>query len=178
MALRERRLLVFCAALITLVGNWVLAIEPAMTRIDHWEAELPRLRSQSSALDTVINEAALPEKPVLPAPSEIPARLTRSLDAMTPGAYALLDAEQSKGATSGDASVWRVRFEDAEADAVMAWLFQVPTEVGLIVSDVTLTQSAELLPPDTDIDVRALAGRVRGDVRLALPASLPSKDSP
>lgn len=174
LAARERRLVRFCAVLVVVVGGWVLAIEPALKRIDHWETELPRLRSQSSALDAVLDEAAVPVIPATPAPGELPARLARSLDAVAPGAYTLVADEE----TAADAPAWHVRVDDAEAGAVMAWLFQAPAELGLVVREVSLTQSAELLPPDTDIDVRALAGRVRGDVRLALPASLPSKDSP
>lgn len=178
LARRERRLVVFCAGLCVVVGGWVLAIEPALQRLDHWQAELPRLRSQLSALDTVLSEAAAPVRPTILAEDELSARLTSSLDAAAAGAYTLVPETSAAGSESAGAPGWRVRFEDAEAAAVMAWLFQAPVELGLVVRNVALTQSAELLPPDTEADVRALAGRVRGDVRLARQASPPSKDSP
>lgn len=50
---------------------WFALVDPALQRIDHWQAELPRLRAQAQTLETVLAEAgvgqALP--PARPTPA-------------------------------------------------------------------------------------------------------------
>uniref|UniRef100_UPI0013CE7D6C type II secretion system protein GspM n=1 Tax=Pseudomonas viridiflava TaxID=33069 RepID=UPI0013CE7D6C len=50
LALREKRMV--CGAGLVLAGllTWLVLVQPALKKIDYWQAETPKLRAQAEAL--------------------------------------------------------------------------------------------------------------------------------
>ncbi|WP_144631027.1 type II secretion system protein GspM [Bordetella genomosp. 13] len=149
MAVRERRLVVLCAAVVIGALCWLAAIEPALKSIERWRAELPRLRSQSAAVEAVLGEVPAPR----PAPADAQgyqAALAGQLDgAQLGGTYQL---------TADGAAGWRVAFNDASPAALIPWLLTQPAQLHLRLAEVSLRRT------DTaahDASAAALSGSVR-----------------
>lgn len=58
LALREKRLLAGTAAGLLALLLWLLLIQPPLRKIEYWQAETPKLRSQAEALEVLLHEVA------------------------------------------------------------------------------------------------------------------------
>ncbi|MGA4475688.1 type II secretion system protein GspM [Ectopseudomonas chengduensis] len=93
---RDRRILRIAAVLLPLFILWAAFIEPPLARIEHWQTELPRLRSQLSALEGVLAEV---EGPAAMATDGEPHKaLERYLEAVAPkGTYTVTVSADNAG---------------------------------------------------------------------------------
>lgn len=149
MAIREKRLVALCGAVVIGALCWLAAIEPALKSIDRWTSELPRLRSQSAAVEAVLSEVPAPR----PAPADAQAyqaALAGQLErAQFGGAYQL---------ASDGAAGWRVTFDSVPPAALIPWLLTQPVQLHLQLTEVSLRRT------DTaahDASAAALSGSVR-----------------
>jgi general secretion pathway protein M len=152
LAIREQRLLLGSA----LAGGawlmWLLLIQPPLQQIDFWQAETPRLRSQTAALEALLRDVAAPSDR-----QDLPLGLRQSLDAAgLSGRYQL----QAPGAQS---SIWQVTFDQAPAEAVIGWLLGYPRQVSLQVIEARLQRSGATPVEHTAGATGTLSGSVRMD---------------
>jgi general secretion pathway protein M len=140
---------VFLASLLV----WVSLIQPPLRHLDYWQAETPKLRSQSQALEVLLREVATPAAPLELA-------LQQSLDAGgLAGRYRLQDQD----------GAWQLTLEAAPADAVISWLLSYPRQFSLEVVEARLQRAGEATPDNTS---GTLSGTVRMDqVQVAKEAS-------
>ncbi|NMG35321.1 type II secretion system protein M [Azoarcus sp. TTM-91] len=128
---RERMQLTLGLAALALALLWLLGVRPALASLSYWEAELPKLRSQAQALETVLNGAG-----AAAAPTEkglaLADRLGAALDhAGFAGSYRFIDGAQADG----------VQFElstGLPAARLMPWLLDAPTALGLEIAGLAL----------------------------------------
>ncbi|NIF27588.1 type II secretion system protein M [Pantoea sp. Tr-811] len=115
LAPRERRALLLAAGLLSLLFCWQVLIAPAMARLDHWAVETPKLRGQAQALDALLGQR--------PAQLDLQV-LQQSLDQA--GLPSTLH-EEAPGQ-------WILAWQQAPAEAAMAWLQQAPASLGVTIS--------------------------------------------
>ena len=58
LAMREKRLLVGAGLVLAGLLTWLLLIQPPLKKIDYWQAETPKLRSQAEALQVLLQGVA------------------------------------------------------------------------------------------------------------------------
>ncbi|MGE7955206.1 type II secretion system protein GspM [Pseudomonas sp. NPDC089530] len=155
LALREKRLLGGASVLLGGVLVWLLLIEPALKKIDYWQAETPKLRSQAEALEVLLHQAGGPRGAV--AGQSLEQSLRQTLDAAgLEGLYRLQAGE-------GEAPGWQLSFQEAPADAVVGWLLGNPRQFSLEVMEARLQRAG---PADIDGTAGKLSGTVRMDQAL------------
>lgn len=143
LALREKHMV--CGAGLVLAGllTWLVLVQPALKKIDYWQAETPKLRAQAEALQVLLQGVASPK-----AADE--AALRQALEgAGLQGRYQL-QAEAPGG--------WRLTFDNAPADAVVDWLLGCPRSFSLEVSEARLQRATDAVDNS--------AGTVSGTVRM------------
>ena len=146
LALREKRMLVSAGLVLAGLLIGVLLIQPPLKKIDYWQAETPKLRSQAEALQVLLQGVA-----TAPRSGDLETALHQSLDnAGLQGRYQLQPQETGS---------WRLTFEDAPADAVLDWLLANPRPFSLEVSDARLQRAGEATPSHS-------AGTLSGTVRM------------
>lgn len=126
---RERQQVSLMAVLLVCTLLWLLFTRPALHTLQHWEQELPRLRSQQAALQTVLADVGAGG---LPQGNDMPLmqRVTDSLIAsgLTHG-YAI----------TSQGSVWIIAFKQPVATArLVSWLLNSPPVLGMTVLQVRL----------------------------------------
>lgn len=119
LSLRERRAVGLGALLLASTLWWLVLVQPALSRIAHWEVETPKLRSQAQALDGLLAQA-----PALPSPQQQEPALRQSLDAA-----GLANHYQLQAVEGG----WQLQFQLAPAESATGWLLQAPAQLGLSV---------------------------------------------
>lgn len=123
---RDRRLAGAMAVLLPCLLIWLVLVEPALQRIDHWQQELPRLHAQARTLEQVLyGEGG--RRPASTQGAET--RLREGLDSS-----ALAERYQ----LTGEGTMWRLELHDAPAQAVMDWLLGVAPGLPLNVRQVHL----------------------------------------
>ncbi len=143
LALREKRLLVGAGLVLTSLLTWLVLVQPALKKIDYWQAETPKLRSQAQALLVLLQDVAAPRH-------ADEAALRQALDsAGLQGHYQLQALEPGS---------WRLTFDNAPADAVVGWLLGNPRSFSLEVSEARLQRAVDA--------VDSSAGTVSGTVRM------------
>ena len=143
LALREQRLLSGASLVLAGVLTWLVLVQPALKKIDYWQAETPKLRAQAAALQVLLQGVAAPRHADESA-------LRQALDsAGLQGRY------QLRGLETGG---WRLTFDNAPADAVVDWLLGNPRAFSLEVSEARLQRSADAVDNS--------AGTVSGTVRM------------
>jgi general secretion pathway protein M len=139
---RERRLLVVVATCGGLTLLWLGFIEPPLARITHWQSELPRLRSQQAALDSLLQPR--PQHP----PAELSRLLVEQLDhAALAGHYQLQPLAQG----------WQLRLDNAPAPDLLHWLLSDLSGLNLEVRELRLERQAN---PDEAQPQASLSGSV------------------
>ena len=142
LALREKRMLAGAGLVLASLLSWLVLVQPALKKIDYWQAETPKLRAQAAALQVLLQDVAAPR------PADESA-LRQTLDsAGLQGHY------QVQALGSG----WRLTFDNAPADAVVGWLLGNPRSFSLEVSEARLQRAVDAV--DTS------AGTVSGTVRM------------
>ncbi|WP_338807614.1 type II secretion system protein GspM [Pseudomonas chlororaphis] len=156
LALREQRLLAGAAAVLGGLLVWLVLIEPALKKIDYWQAEIPKLRSQAEALELVLHQAGGPRG------GETGQSLEQSLR-QTLDAAGLQGLYQLQAAGEGESQAWHLSFQEAPADAVVGWLLGNPRQFSLEVMEARLQRAG---PADIDGTAGKLSGTVRMDQAL------------
>ncbi|MGE8411649.1 MAG: type II secretion system protein GspM [Pseudomonas sp.] len=152
LALREKRLLAGTAAGLVALLLWWLLIQPALHKIDYWQAETPKLRSQAEALEVLLHDVAAGPGKVTGA--ELEQVLRQTLD----GA-GLKDRYQLQQPDEAGPQGWRLTFEQAPADAVVGWLLGAPGQLSLQVVEARLQRAGAAAADDS-------AGTLSGTVRM------------
>jgi general secretion pathway protein M len=142
---REKRMVAGTALILGGVLIWLLLIEPPLKKLDFWQSETPKLRSQAAALELLLREVASP-----PAGQSLEQSLQQSLDASGLAGHYRLQAV---------AGAWQLTFEEAAADAAISWLLSSPVQFSLEVVEARLQRASEVKVDDT-------AGTLSGTVRM------------
>ncbi|NVZ21835.1 type II secretion system protein GspM [Pseudomonas costantinii] len=143
LALREKRMLSGGGLVLASLLTWLVLVQPALKKIDYWQAETPKLRSQAEALQVLLQGVAAPRQ-------VDEAALRQALDsAGLQGRYQL---------QALDPGAWRLTFDNAPADAVVGWLLGNPRAFSLEVSEARLQRAADAVDNS--------AGTVSGTVRM------------
>ncbi|MHC8327172.1 type II secretion system protein GspM [Pseudomonas sp. LB1P83] len=149
LALREKRMVGSTAVVLAGLASWLLLIQPALKKIDYWQAETPKLRTQTETLEVLLREVARPVDG-----QSLELSLRQNLDASgMAGHYQLQPPE------TATPQAWHLTFEAAPADAVIGWLLGNPRQFLLEVVEVRLQRAGDPLPNDT-------AGTLSGTVRM------------
>ncbi|QHF45068.1 general secretion pathway protein GspM [Pseudomonas sp. S35] len=145
LSLREKRLVAGTALLLGGLLSWLVLIQPPLKKIDYWQAETPKLRAQTQALERLLREVPIPHagQPLEPA-------LRQSLDT-----HGLAARYQLKPLDNG----WQLTFDAAPADAVIGWLVSNPRQFSLEVVEARLQRANDAKADDT-------AGTLSGTVRM------------
>jgi general secretion pathway protein M len=147
LAVREKRLLVGAGLVLACLLTWLLLIQPPLKKIDYWQVETPKLRSQAEALQVLLQGVA-----AAPRSSDLETALHQSLDnAGLQGRYQL---------QAQDSGSWSLTLEEAPADAVIDWLLANPRPFSLEVSEARLQRAGAATPSNS---AGALSGTVRMD---------------
>ncbi|WP_339532932.1 type II secretion system protein GspM [Pseudomonas mucidolens] len=148
LAERERRPLGGGGAVLAGLLGWLLLIEPPLNKIDYWEAETPKLRTQAETLQVLLQN-------VRPGTG---GRTGQHLE------MALREALDSGGLQGRyqlhrmESGGWRLTFDAAPADAVVSWLLVNPRAFSLEVSEARLQRAGDV--------VENPAGSLSGTVRM------------
>jgi len=144
---RERLQVAAMVAIVVSAFVWLVFAKPALDSLEHWDKELPRLRSQAAALKEVLADAgtsaALGDSSLSPAD-----RVRESLDAASlAGAYELREVD----------ATLRIEFAHAGASRAISWLLGAPALLGWKVQHVTLqrTESSAVLDRESQFNVQA-----------------------
>ena len=152
LAPRERQMLGGGALVLGSLMFWLLLIEPALKKIDYWQIETPKLRSQAQALELLLQEAGANAQP--PGGPGLEQALRQNLDA-----FGLDTHYQLQAVAGANGRGWQLTFEQAPADAVLDWLLGGPQHFSLHVIEVHLQRAGEAQTEDS-------AGIVSGTVRM------------
>jgi general secretion pathway protein M len=150
LALKEKRLLLGGGLSLLSLLVWLVLVQPALKSIDHWQAELPRLRSQASAVQALLKTV---QAPTSIAGDELEQALRQSLEASALTGHYQLQAPQ------GGAGPWQLTLTDAPAAAAINWLLDSHRRFSLSVSEAHL-QRADAAGQDET------AGQISGIVRM------------
>lgn len=143
LALREKRMLSGVGVLLAGVLTWLILIQPALKKIDYWQAETPKLRAQAEALQVLLQGVAAPRQ-------ADEAALRQALDSAGLQGHYQLQAQAPGG--------WHLTFDNAPADAVVDWLLGNPRSFSLEVSEARLQRAGDAVDNS--------AGTVSGTVRM------------
>jgi general secretion pathway protein M len=143
LALREKRMLGGAGVVLAGLLTWLILVQPALKKIDYWQAETPKLRAQAEALQVLLQGVAAPK------PADETA-LRQALDSAGLQGRYQLQAEASGS--------WRLSFDNAPADAVVDWLLGNARVFSLEVSEARLQRAPEAVDNS--------AGTVSGTVRM------------
>jgi len=144
---RERKQLVWMVAVVIAAFIWLLFIQPPLATIQHWNNELPRLRSQAAALTEVLSDTAHPVMASGDSSRKPAERVRISLDAAgLTGTYALREVGPAL----------QIEFTHAtDISPVMDWLLGAPASLEMAVQQVTLERSEDSGSPVQKSQVRA-----------------------
>jgi general secretion pathway protein M len=148
LAAREQRAVALAALVLGGGLVWLAMIEPALKTIAYWQAETPKLRSQTEALEVLLRDVGGPARG-----QSLEVALRQTLDASGLGERYQL---QPPGAEAPDA--WQLTFTDAPADGVIDWLLGSPRQFSLEVIEARLQRTA---PASSDPTPGTLSGTVR-----------------
>lgn len=143
LALREKRMLSGVGVLLAGLLTWLILIQPALKKIDYWQAETPKLRAQAEALQVLLQGVAAPRQ-------ADEAALRQALDSAGLQGHYQLQAQAPGG--------WHLTFDNAPADAVVDWLLGNPRSFSLEVSEARLQRAVDTVDNS--------AGTVSGTVRM------------
>lgn len=150
LALREKRMVGGMALALVGLLIWVALIQPPLKKITYWQAETPKLRAQTEALEVLLREVS-----VRPAGQGVAQALEQTLQARGLAGHYQLQA--------ADAGAWQLIFDAAPADAVLDWLLSTPSQLSLQVVEARLQRADNA---STDVTAGTLSGTVRMDQAL------------
>jgi general secretion pathway protein M len=150
LARREQRLLAGTALVFGGWLVWLLLIQPPLKKIDYWQTETPKLRTQAQTLDVLLRDVTTPASG-----ADLQQALRQNLDASgLAGRYQLqaTDAANPQG--------WLLTFDAAPADAVLGWLLGRARQFSLEVVEARL-QRSKTAPDQPTTGAGSLSGTVR-----------------
>ena len=147
LALREKRLLSGAGLVLASLLTWLVLVQPALKKIDYWQAETPKLRAQAAALQVLLQDVAAPRR-------ADEAAMRQALESAGLQGHYQLQALEPGG--------WRLTFDNAPADAVVGWLLGSPRSFSLDVSEARLQRA----PDGVDNSAGTVSGTVRMDQAL------------
>jgi len=150
LAPREKRMVGGMAVALLGLLLWVALIQPPLKKISYWQAETPKLRAQTEALEVLLREVS-----VRPDGQSVAQALEQSLQASSLAGHYQLQ--------SGEAGAWQLSFDGAPADAVIDWLLSTPSQLSLQVVEARLQRADN---PSTEVTAGTLSGTVRMDQAL------------
>ncbi|RMS59356.1 hypothetical protein ALP65_03557 [Pseudomonas aeruginosa] len=130
LAPRERKILAGGGLALCLALTWQVFVDPPLARIEHWQAELPRLRAQAAAVDGVLREVEALRGPTLSGTADAEA-IRRSLRDQG------LDGFQLDAPQPGQ---WQLDFASVSGEALLRWLARSPAALRLSVSEAQVTR--------------------------------------
>ncbi|MCW5342150.1 type II secretion system protein M [Pseudomonas aeruginosa] len=130
LAPRERKILAGGGLALCLALTWQVFIDPPLARIEHWQAELPRLRAQAAAVDGVLREVEALRGPTLSGTADAES-IRRSLRDQG------LDGFQLDAPQPGQ---WQLDFASVSGEALLRWLARSPAALRLSVSEAQVTR--------------------------------------
>ncbi|MBT2341605.1 MULTISPECIES: type II secretion system protein GspM [Pseudomonas] len=151
LAPRERRAVSVSALVLGGCLVWLGLIEPPLKTIAYWQAETPKLRSQTEALEVLLRDVAGP----VPGQS-LEAALRQTLDAS-----GLNEHYQLQGPGTGALDAWQLTFTDAPAEGAISWLLSNPGQFSLEVIEARLQRTATASSAHLDNTAGTLSGTVR-----------------
>ncbi|CAN7494157.1 type II secretion system protein GspM [Pseudomonas solani] len=144
---RDRRILRLAALVLPPMLLWFALIDPSLARIEHWQAELPRLRAQAQTLEAVLAEV---QGPAALAPgASLEALLRQGLDDNGLAGHYQLRAEGPH---------WRLELQGAPAQGVMDWLLGVTPGLPLELRQVQLRRDGGTQSEQTDARLSGVVG--------------------
>ena len=143
LALREKRLLGGAGLVLASLLTWLVLVQPALKKIDYWQAEIPKLRAQAEALQVLLQDVAAPRQGDETA-------LRQALDNAGLHGHYQLQALEPGG--------WRLSFDIAPAEGVLGWLLGNARSFSLEVSEARLQRAVDTVDNS--------AGTVSGTVRM------------
>ncbi|WP_210639099.1 MULTISPECIES: type II secretion system protein GspM [unclassified Pseudomonas] len=151
LAVREQRAVTLAALVLGGCLVWLALIQPPLKTIAYWQAETPKLRSQTAALEVLLRDvgAAAQGQP-------LEAALRQTLDASGLSEHYQL---QPSGAEA--ANGWQLTFDEAPADGVIGWLLSNPGHFSLEVIEARLQRTAPASSDNLDNTAGTLSGTVR-----------------
>lgn len=153
LAPRERRLLGIAGAVAGIALVFLLFIEPAWTRANRLEAQLPLLRTQAARVDALTAEARSLQRVTSGRMTADETRQALAQSLERAGIAAEVAPADAPAGTSGDA--WQVTVDQVQAAGLMQWLASVPGRTRLQLAQ------ADLERP-TDDNGRLLTGKASG----------------
>lgn len=150
LALREKRMVGGMAVVLLSLLVWVALIQPPLKKITYWQAETPKLRAQTEALEVLLREVS-----VRPQGQSLAQSLEQTLQASGLAGHFQLQA--------GEADAWLLTFDAAPADAVLDWLLSTPAQLSLQVVGARLQRADNA---STEVTAGTLSGTVRMDQAL------------
>lgn len=144
---RDRRILRLAAIALPPMLLWFALIEPPLARIEHWQAELPRLRAQAQTLEAVLAEV---QGPAALAPgASLEPLLRQGLDDNGLAGHYQLQADGPR---------WRLELQGAPAQGVMDWLLGVTPSLPLELRQVQLRRDGGTESERTDARLSGVVG--------------------
>ncbi|WP_339432892.1 MULTISPECIES: type II secretion system protein GspM [unclassified Pseudomonas] len=150
LALREKRMVAGMAIALFGLLVWVALIQPPLKKIAYWQAETPKLRAQTEALQVLLREVN-----VRPDGQSVGQSLEQTLQASGLAGHYQLHA--------AGAGSWQLTFDAAPADAVLDWLLSQPSQRSLQVVEARLQRTDNT---STEVTAGTLSGTVRMDQAL------------
>ncbi|MHA3735387.1 type II secretion system protein GspM [Pseudomonas sp. Eth.TT006] len=146
LALREKRMVGGMALGLSALLVWVALIQPPLQKISYWQAETPKLRAQTEALEVLLREVSVR------APGQsFEQSLQQTLQASGLAGHCQVQA--------GEAGAWQLSFDAAPADAVLDWLLSTPAQLSLQVVEARLQRA-------DNASIEVTAGTLSGTVRM------------
>ncbi|MFJ4142610.1 type II secretion system protein GspM [Pseudomonas sp. NPDC089734] len=152
LSIREQRMVLGTATVLGTLLVWLLLIQPPLKKIDYWQVETPKLRTQTQTLQTLLQEVSPISAPVEAANLE--SALRQTLENAGLGGHYQLEVS-SDTAPHG----WALTFDSAPADAVVAVLLGRLGPLSLDVIEARLHRVGSA-------DTSETAGRLSGIVRM------------
>lgn len=132
LAQRERQALMVAALALFAAVLWFGFIRPPLQTIEHWQSELPRLRSESATLDEILQDM----QPLQAVSIDPAGQIRQSLDSLLPaGSYQLSAPPAGQGGL-------QLELDAAPAGPLMAWLQHTTPRLSLTVSAARLQRSS------------------------------------
>lgn len=166
LAPRERKILAGGGLALCLALTWQVFIDPPLARIEHWQAELPRLRAQAAAVDGVLREVEALRGPTLSGTADAEA-IRRSLRDQG------LDGFQLDAPQPGQ---WQLDFASVYGEALLRWLARSPAALRLSVSEAQVTRLDAPSEERSGSSSEPSGGLVSASIHLQ--SSSAPKDSP
>ncbi len=153
LAVREQAAVALAALVLGGCMVWLALIQPPLKTIAYWQAETPKLRSQTEALEVLLRDVAGPAQG-----QPLEAALRQSLDASGLSQHYQLQTPGAERPTT-----WQLTFDQAPAEAVIGWLLGNPRQLSLEVIEARLQRTALANPDNLDNSAGTLSGTVRMD---------------